>query len=291
VGGLITSPTEVAFADGLGGLVIQMPNPGKYPDYWPFGGDDSLWRIGPEGDVRLAFRATPLPEASSPPTLDLLTASLIAPLSSHATLLFVEYTNYPGGGLSLKRLWALPLDGTAEPTEIPADLPGEGGVTGLGWQPHDERLLMATSSDGGEWFSAWGLDGTELPWPTNPANRDDPWPADRHCGHCVWDLATIPESSLIAYVESADHPQESPSDLVIYNTATGREVDRLQVADIDVWVTRLHSDGQTLAITRLTWTGTANEYLPVLLYDLSDGSVTELGIAGVATLVVPGINF
>jgi hypothetical protein len=287
VGSLITSPTEVTFADGSGGLVVQMPDPGRYPDYWPAGGDGSVWRITPEADVQLAFRATPMPAASYPPTLDLLALVVIAPLSAEPSLVFVEYTHYPGGGVSLKRLWALPLDGTAEPTQIPADLPGEGSVTGLGWQPPNERFLMATSSDGGEWFSAWDLDGTELAWPTNPANRDDPWPPDRDCGHCVWTLAPIPETSLIAYVDSANHPEESPSDLVIYDTAAGREVDRLQVADTKVWVTRLHSDGETVAISRLAWRDTHYEYLPVLLYDLSTGSVTELNVAGVATLVGP----
>ena len=281
-------------ADGLGGLIVQMPDAAWYPDHWPrpFGGGGSvLWQVTPEVDVQLAFRATPMPDASSPPTLSLLALAVIVPLSAEPSLVFVENTNYPGGGLSLLRLWALLLDGRGEPTEIPADLPGEGGVTGLGWQPRDDRFLMATSSDGGEWFTAWDLDGTELTWSTNPASRDDPWPADRTCGRCVWTLATIPETSLIAYVDSTNHPQESPSDLVIYDTATGTETDRLQIADPDVWVTRLHSDGETVAISRLTWADNTYEYLPVLLYDLSTGSITELDIAGVATLVVPAIVF
>ncbi|MBM3696271.1 MAG: hypothetical protein FJW79_10110 [Actinobacteria bacterium] len=288
VGTLVTTPTEVAMADGLGGLIIQMPDPDMYPEAWPdaagFGGD-ALWRVSPDGDVQLAFRATPLPDAWTLPDLGLLAIQAVAPLSGDPTVLFVENTHYPGGGVSYLHLWALPLDGRTEPVEIPADLPGEGSVTGLGWQPGDQRLLMSTTSDGGEWFSAWDLSGGQLDWPTNPAARGALWSADRRC-RCVWTLTTIPESSLIAYVESADLPQDSPSDLVLYDTRTGHELDRLPVADPWAFVMRLHSDGETVAITRTAWRDSF-EYLPVLLYDVSTGVITELDLAGVATLVAP----
>jgi hypothetical protein len=213
---------------------------------------------------------------------------VVAPLSPAPSLIFTERRVLPGEpGWDQDRLLVLPLDGSS-PVLVPAETPGEGGVTGVGWQPAEERFLMSTVGDGGVWSSAWGVDGAELAWPTNPTARGDSSQPDSRCGLCIWTLTPIPGTTLIAYVTSVDYTDDSPSDLVIYNTTTGLEVSRVQVAEPGEYVKLLHSDGETVAVSRIAWgPETGYQYLPGLLYDLSTQSLSELELAGMATLVTP----
>jgi hypothetical protein len=286
VGTLVTTPAEVAVSDGSGAIVLQMPDPGLWPDHWPerHGGGRILWRVDPEGAAVAIYEASTAASEGFG-VLRLYDVTVVAPLSPAPSVVFTEYQTI-AAGVAVDRLMVLPLDGRTQPVLVPAETPGEGGVTGVGWQSEEERFLMSTAGDGGQWFSAWDIGGAELTWPTNPAKRADSPPAD----HTT--LTPIPGTSLIAYITSSDTAEQSPSDLVIYgdlviyNTTTGQEVSRVQVADPGVYVKLLHADGETVAITRITWSAeTGYTYLPVLVFDLATQSLQELSVAGMATVV------
>jgi len=280
VGTLVTTPTEVALADGTGGLVLVIPDAELYPEHWPdlfVRGGRTLWRIGPDGSAEAIHEAATAEQRTLAP-LSLYDVTVVAPLSPVPSLIFTQYqavTPY----VTMDHLMVLPLDGFSPPVLIPAETPGEGGVTGVGWQPAEGRFLMSTASDGGLWFSAWDHAGIELDWPTNPARQADPELA-HHTS-----LTVVPGSSLIAYISSPESPEQSPSDLVIYDTAAGQEMARVQVTDPGTYVKFLHADSETVAISCITWSSeTGYMYLPVLLFDLPTQSLRELQVAGMATM-------
>jgi hypothetical protein len=275
----VTSPVESAFADGSGGIVILTPDADRYPNYWPdpySGGGRVVWRVSPNGSAQ-ALYTSDAPEGNTWGTLNLYQVDVVAPVSEALSVIFTSrepFSNEPYSW-DWDRVWVLPLDGTAIPTLIPAETPGEGGVTGLGWQQLDDRLLMSTESDGGASLSLWSSAGDPLEWPTNPMEGED--------AHLR--ATTIPGTTLIAFAEGRFFAESV--DLVIFDTETGTAVGRIHVIEADrlAAVKMLHANSQFVAVSWIRIENGKWTHQPVLIYNLATGTITELTLVGVATLV------
>jgi hypothetical protein len=83
VGTLVTSPTEVAVADGSGAITLQMPDPYLWPDNWPdrySSGGLTLWRVDPEGAADAVYNAADAASGVNG-ALRLYDVAVVAPLS------------------------------------------------------------------------------------------------------------------------------------------------------------------------------------------------------------------
>ena len=272
IGTLYSGPAGAAFADGSGGVVVAAADRAMLD---PWGGDaEQLLRIRPDGSsvVVLGEGATLWDVAD----VGLLGASVV-------------YSQYLQEGDQVPDhfqdvLFVLPLDGSADPVRVARPVGSfEGGIFGVAWQPDQERFLISMGAEGDEWMSAWSLEVEELSWPANPA------PQDGEPGARVWAMTGIPGTSRIAYIESAE-PKNEPSYLVIYDTITGVEVSRAEVAT-DAWVSGLHANPSAVAVSRVGLDqidGHAQyAYRPVIVYDLTSGALTELDVTGTASVTGP----
>jgi hypothetical protein len=277
----VTSPVETAVADRRGGMVVLAPDPDVYPAYWPdpfTGGGRVLWRVSPDGTAEALYTSDG--PAFGKGKLSLLGVDVVSPISEAPSAIFTKTEPHPADPVfDWERVLVLPLDGTTTPTLIPVETPGEGGVTGLGWQGSTDRLLMTTGSDGGAFLSMWSGAGDPVAWSTNPL------PEGRD-GYLK--VTTIPGTTLIAYTEAS---WREPADLVVFDTGTGTELRRVRidVPDTTTLVKMLHAGIDAIAISRVTieqQEGSAKwVYLPVLVYDLTTGTLTEMPLVGTATLV------
>lgn len=274
----VTSPVESAFADGSGGIVLLTPDADRYPEYWPdpySGGARIVWRVTPDGNVQPTYTSE-APEGVTWGTLNIFEVSVVEPVSEAPSVIFTRREPFSNDPYSWDwdRIWVLPLDPGATPTLIPAETPGEGGVTGIGWQQLGNRLLVATESDGGASLSMWSVTGEPLEWPASPMEEEQ--------SHLT--AATIPGTTLIAYAEGFF---DQPVDLVIFDTSTGTELRRVQILEAAAHsaVKLLHARGQTVAISPIIVDEGKWIHQPVLLLDLATGAITELTVEGVATLV------
>jgi hypothetical protein len=290
VGTPVTSPVDTALPDHAGGLVLLAPAP---CDQTGCSGDNPLsssllWRVTPDGSAQVIYD----PRDSDPPGgfLTLYGVAAITPVSAAPCAIFtVEAPSEADPAFYLDRVMLLPLDGTAVPTFVPAQTPGEGGVTGLGWLDTGSRLIMSTASDGGTWLSAWTIDGAPVDWPTNPVPETAHCPANEGFNHCLRSVTVIPGTDLIAYAED-DTPKRGATDLVIFDTTTATEVRRLLVTEPDTftWTAPLAVSSTTVVVSRMRLAGEDQPewvYLPVLVYDLDTGILTELPITGKAAPV------
>lgn len=271
----VMSPVESAFADGDGRIVILTPEVDRYPAYWPdpYGGGGSIWRISPDGSIQ-AVCAADAPSGASWGTLNLYQVDIVAAMSSSPVLTLTrrEPNSDEPYAWDLDRVWVLRLDATSEPTRIPAETPGEGGVTGLGW--YEDTLVMATESDGGASLSMWSVSGDPLPWPRNPVDE-----VEAHLR-----VTTIPGTSLIAYT---DGRFGESVELVIYDLSSGAELSRVPILDANTHsaVKLLHANRTSVAISSIAVIGGKWVHQGVLVYDLATGTLIELRLEGVATLV------
>ena len=275
----VTTPTEIAISDGRGGLVVLPPEEERWPNFWPDlfgGGGRRLWHVTPDGV------AEPVYEGSG--EVKLFDVAVVEPVSDDIAVQFTEYRDIFGDGSSdsfQDSVMLLPLDGTG-PVHVTDPVGSfEGGVLGVTW--HNDRFIVSMGAEGFNWMSAHDVQGEPVPWPANPAPFDE----NEELG--VWSMTGIPGTDLIAYIETSDHPSLAPSVLVIYDTVTGDGQTRVEVAEADVWVKLLHATEDKVAVTRVTTRNVDGRfrhvYLPVLVYDLEDGTIEQLDTAGMATFV------
>lgn len=275
----VSSPVETAVADRSGGIVVLAPDPDLYPAYWPdpfSGGGRVLWRVFPDGTAEALY----VSEVSDFGTgiLNLYGVAVVSQISGAPSAIFTRTEPHPADpAFSWARVMILPLDGTTTPTLIPER--SDGGVTGLGWQDPTSALVMSSGGEGEVFLSMWSTAGNPIEWSTNPLPEG-------------WDgylqITTIPGTTLIAYTEDV---WREPADLVIFDTNTGTEVGRVRIdaADTMTLVKMVHAGSDAIAISRVTIEqqqgGAKWVYLPVLMYDLTTGTLTELSLVGTATLV------
>ncbi len=290
VGTPVTSPVDTALPDLAGGLVLlaeapcgQVECPGDYPlSSW------ILWRVAPDGSASAIYdpRSSDWPEVD----LTLYAVAVIAPVSVTPCAIFtVAVPSEADPAFFLDRVMLLPLDGTATPILVPAQTPGEGGVTGLGWLEAGGRLIMSTASDGGTWLSAWTIDGAPVDWPTNPLPETAHCPDDEGFNDCLRSVAVIPGTDLIAYAED-ETSMRSATDLVIFDTASATEITRLRVTEPDTftWIAPLTASATNVVISGMRLAGEDQPewvHLPVLVYDLDTRTLTALPISGKAAPV------
>lgn len=274
----VTSPVETAVADGTGGIVVLAPDPDRHPAYWPdpfSGGGRVLWRVLPDGTTEALY----VSEVSDFGTgiLNLYGVAVVSQISGAPSAIFTRTEPHPADSVfSLERVMVLPLDGTAVPTLIPEG--GGGLVTGLGWQDPTGTLVMSSGGEGEVFLSMWSSAGDPVEWSTNPLPEG-------------WDgylqITTIPDTTLIAITEAV---WGEPADLVVFDTHTGTEVGRVRIdgANPMTLVKGVHAGSDAIAISRVTIEQQQDSakwvYLPVLIYDLTTGTLDELPLAGTATL-------
>jgi len=289
----VTSPVELTLDDGYGGILFTTPRPELFPDHWPIlfgGGGYVIWRLSPDGSLEKLHDSGD--SGWSLGAIDLSRVDLLSlRLGEPPTLLYTQVerigstdqysdTREAVVALTLGPPWEPP----GNPIKLPIETPGEGGVTGLGFQETEGRLIMSTASDGGGWLSAWTADGSPLAWATNPIPEGTPCPDDPGFSHCLWSATTVPGTSLIAYLETDAH--RNKTDLVIYDTTTGAEQHKLQIpTNGAIYVENIHASATQIVISRLTYESSAYRYLPMLLVDVETGAINELPITGIATLV------
>ena len=288
VGNPVTSPVDTALPDLAGGLILLVPGSCDHTGCRPDSPDGSwvLWRVSPDGSATVVFDSH---FSDLPGPLALYAVAVVTPVSVSPSAIFTQLEpSEADPNFTLERVMVLPLDGTATPTFVPAQTPGEGGVTGLGWLDAGNRLIMSTGSDGGSWLSAWAIDGDPVDWPTNPVPETARCPADEGRNDCLCSVATIPGTGLIAYAED-DTPGRSATDLVIFDTTTATEVGRLRVTEpgMFTWTLPLTASSTTVVVSRMRLDEDQPRWvdLPVLVYDLGAMTLTELPIAGRAAPV------
>ena len=279
----VLTPTAVAIADGLGGLVLVPMDPER-------GSIPGLPAL-PCG----ASRPTEAPNsfASPPGWIRLFDVLAVDAVSSAPSVVFTEQRpivteDCPAGYChELDWLTVLPLDGSGHVFPVAApEGSWEGGISGVARE--DDRFVLSMGAEGFDWMGALAVSGESLPWPQNP------FPYDR-----VWEegdpipggLTGIPGARRIAYLETTleeDNPDplDVPADLVVLDTLTGDELLRVQVAGPREHRSFLHADRGRVALTRITWSEeTGYRYLPVRLVDLATGEVAEIPVEGLATIV------
>jgi hypothetical protein len=166
-------------------------------------------------------------------------------------------------------------------------LHGEGGITGVAWQESDNRLIVSVATDGGTWLEAWDFDdsGADWPseWPTNPVPEGTGCPDDESFNDCLDTVTTLPGTTLIAYTET--NSERTLTHLVIYDTEAGTELRRILVAEFPTFVKQLHASDTQIAVSLLTYRDLRYHYLPTLVVDIETGSVREMPLGGVTTIV------
>jgi hypothetical protein len=279
----VTSPVDTALPDLAGGLIFVVPsvcdNVGSRPDSpessWV------LWRASADGSATVVFDSR---ISDLPGPLTLYAVAAVTPVSVSPSAIFTQLApSEADPAFTLDRVMLLPLDGTATPTFVPAQTPGEGGVTGLGWLEPLNRLVMSTASDGGTWLSAWAIDGEPIDWPTNPVPETAHCPADEGFNDCLRSVTTVPGTALVVYAED-NIPKRGATDLIVFDTATATEVSRVRITEPGI-LTRtlpLTASSTTVVVSRMRLDEDQPHWvdMPVLVYDLGTMTLTELPIAG-----------
>ncbi|HAX82034.1 MAG TPA: hypothetical protein DCY40_05670 [Actinobacteria bacterium] len=167
-------------------------------------------------------------------------------------------------------------------------------ITGIGWQEATHRLIIAVQDDASGWLETWDFDDTppvDWPseWPTNPAPPGTPCPDDD--GVCFGSVTTLPGTTLIAYTVTG--AAQTTTDLVIYSTEYGAEVERVHVAEGPVFVKLIHASPIRVVLSLVEFRGGQYRYLPAVLVDIAvvnDPVTATLPIPGVTTIVplLPG---
>jgi hypothetical protein len=279
----VLTPTAVAVADGLGGLVLVPMDPERGVDPWPAG--SALWRVAADGSTALLY--------SAPGWIRLFDVLAVDAVSSAPSVVFTEprpivAEDCPAGYChELDWLTVLPLDGSGHVFPVAAPVGSwEGGISGVARE--DDRFVLAMGAEGLDWMGARAVSGESLPWAENPFPYDrvreegDPIPGA---------LTGIPGARRIAYLETTleeDNPDplDVPANLVVLDTLTGDELLRVQVAGPREHRSFLHADRDRVALTRITWSEeTGYRYLPVRLVDLATSEVEDIPVEGLATIV------
>ena len=293
----VTSPAQAAFADGEGGIILTVAPHSSYQDIEasPL---DRIWRVAPDGRIEVMFDASELAGgAGSSPTLYQVTT--LDHFPAGPTLVFtVEQPFTSESPFTQAQVWALPLDAPAVlPGPIPIPNPGDGDVTGLGWLETENVYVMATASDGGTALSMWTADGDPVEWASNPETEETRCSADEGYNDCMRAATVIPDTSLIGYAVSdysgsLIHNSGRATDLVIFDVATGAEVDRVRILTGPGYSTttwHLHATSTTVAVS-WAWHeqndgGEWQLIRAAAVYDLTTRSLTDLRIGGVASAV------
>ncbi|MBU1865162.1 MAG: hypothetical protein KKE89_02010 [Actinobacteria bacterium] len=282
----VMSPVEAALAEGTGAILFVTPDPELFPAHWPErgkGGGYVIWRLKPDGTLTnllrtdftidgplgaiTLYQAPVIGEIAPGHTTPILTTSGAEPFER---ILLAPAGNLGGAGLGIPFRTA------------------EGGITGVGWQESDNRLIVAVGTDNGGWLEAWDFDDP-IPvnwpseWPTNPVPPDTPCPDDPSFNHCLDSVTTLPGTTLIAYTETDS--LQSMTNLVIFDTETGTEVRRLLVAERPTAVKRLHASTTQVAVSLITYPNVKYQYVPTIVLDVETGTTETLPVGGVTTLV------
>ena len=278
----VSSPTRVAIADGLGGIVLQPIEAGPLSPEYPPSGALELWRVTPDGEAALLYRS----DAARYGTVrvDLFDVVFVEPLSEAPSVLFTE-TRCIGSAEPYCNpqdvLVALPLDACGEPVVIAAPVGSfEGSVGGVAWQPDPGRFLISMWAEGAFWMSAWDVEGNEVPWAENPNPRVALGPSHAF----IFSMAKVKGQSQIVYAQSPtdDWWGAEALDLVFYDTGAGRETARLPIAGRPI----LHAGTLSIAVTSTTWTQEEGEHFQhVGIVDLTTGRVEYPGFRGRASIV------
>ena len=290
----VMSPVESAFGDA-GSIVFVTPDPDRFPDHWPTrggGGGYLMWRAQPDGVVRVIARTGPIDFDRGAGKISLYQVPVIGLILS-GTAPGAEFQATPiyvfDPEVSPDYVRLMPLghdDGVG--SGVGHSGPGEGGFTGVGWQESDQRLIVAVASDGGGWLEAWDFGGPSprqwpSDWPTNPLPRGTPCRDDPSFNHCLDSVTTLPGTTLIAYTETDS--RQVATELVVFDTETGTELQRLQVAVGPAFVKLLNGDAAQVVVSLMTWDGARYVHLPALVVDVATGHTVELPIPGVATVI------
>ena len=282
----ITSPVESAFAEGSGAILFVTPDPELFPGHWPargHGGGYSVWRLRPDGTVTRLLQTDFTIDGPLGP-ITLYQVPSIGRLVDGFTTPIFKVASPDAWGERVHLAPAGNFGGVGG--GIPPHF--DGGITGVGWQEIDNRLIVAIATDGGAWLEAWDFDDP-IPvhwpseWPTNPVPPNTPCPDDPGFNHCLDSVTTLPGTTLIAYTQT--DASRTITSLIIYDTATGAELHRVLVAQQPAFVKQLHASDNEVAVSLMTYRDLRYQYLPATVVDVETGATHTLPLGGVTTIV------
>ncbi|MBI5156619.1 MAG: hypothetical protein HZA58_01250 [Acidimicrobiia bacterium] len=142
---------------------------------------------------------------------------------------------------------------------------------------------MATQSDGGGWLSVWSVDGTPLTWSTNPVPEGTRCRDDGSYDHCFQSVVVVPGTTLIAYTWT--NVSQTELTMTVFDSASGSELTSVEIAEGAQRPILLQANRVSVVISRYTYDfEEVLTFLPILVFDLATGSLSELPIEGLATI-------
>jgi hypothetical protein len=282
----VMSPVESALAESSGAILFVTPDPALFPAHWPergVGGGYVVWRLKPDGTLTSLLR-TDFTIDGPLGAVTLYQAPVIGGIApGHTTPILKTSGAEPFERILMAPAGMLTGAGLGIPFRH-----GEGGITGVGWQESDNRLIVAVGTDGGGWLEAWDFDDPiplDWPsdWPTNPVPPDTPCPDDPSFNHCLDSVTTLPGTTLIAYTETDS--LRSMTNLIIFDTETGAEVRRVLVAERPTVVKQLHASATEVAVSLIANSGVKYQYTATVVLNIGTGAIETLPLGGVTTIV------
>jgi hypothetical protein len=285
----VTSPVESAFAEGSGAILFVTPDADLFPRHWPArgrGGGYFIWRLEPDGTLTRPLRSGKDFTIDGPlgPITLYQVPEIGTIIEGYTTPIFkVVSPDALGERVHLAPAGNFSGVGFGIPRRL-----GQGGITGVGMQVPDNRLIVAVATDGGTWLEAWDFDDpvpVDWPseWPTNPVPQDTPCPDDETFNHCLDSVTTLPGTTLIAYSETDS--AGTLTNLIIYDTETGNELRHVPVAQYPTFVKQLHASDAHVVVSLMTYRDLRYQYLPTVVINAETGAMRELPLGGVTTIV------
>ena len=277
----VLSPVESALAEFSGAIVFITPDPGLYPSQWPAlgeGGGYVVWRVQPDGELTHLLRT----DFTIDGPLGAITFFQAPEMPRRAEGFTTPIFKVSLPGFEDRLLTA--TAGNFSSATFGIGLGAE--ITGAGWQESENRLIVSLVGEQGPWLAALDHDddsgvGWPSDWPNNPLPLGVCAP-DGGSGECVGTVTSLPGTTLIAY--TITDPEETRTELVIYDTRGGTELRRLLVAEAPMHVKMLHASGDTVVVSLIVVGDAGNAYAAAMTLDWVTGDVGFLPVGGVATI-------
>lgn len=164
-----------------------------------------------------------------------------------------------------------------------------------GWESGMDDATLGGTTIAGTIFSegfvipvAYGVDGTEVPLDALPDREDDCVTGEG----CTLGVTLDPDGDRVAWLEEPDLATDETTYEVVVADLDGTELARVEVPEalllLDTFPIDVEIAGDLLVVNRERFDQDGEAYLPPLVVDVAAGTVTELELAGRASLTRAG---
>ncbi len=266
-GGVAVFDADKAVGDGAGGLVVVR--------------NAAIVRIGADGAETTLLDPAVLAAELGPVTVRLEDVAFVD--GAFRAVVVVAYgEQYPD---VFQEIWLLDLAGGAREPVYQMEAV-ESNITRVSVAA--DTMVVSVAFEGGTYFEYLDTAGQPVdvvgPFADNPLGAPD-FPA------LITQAVLSPDGSTFAYVEIGDiqtfEDGYLTADIVVWDLVDGTERRRLQIEFVDgAWPGRLDYDGTGVVLGR-DQIRTDTRLTPVRVPSLDAGIITELGTAGIPSLVKP----